>query len=129
MFTKPNWYKDDYDNGWQRVKAAFKNDWEQTKHDMGSKTARDLKQDVDDTAKQAVGSPGAFENREQAFRFGYAAQDHYRSQHPKWSNDLDAALRKDYGSDYDRDRDDIRRAYEYKYTGGTGDTKREESRM
>ena len=129
MWTKPNWYKDDYDNGWQRVKAAFKNDWEQTKHDFGSKTARDLKQDVDDTAKQAVGAPGAFENHEQAFRFGYAAQDHYRTQHPKWNNDLDAALRKDYGNDYDRDRDYIRRAYEYRYSSGSNDKARDESRM
>lgn len=119
MWKKPEWYTDEHDNGWNRVKAAFGNDWEQTKHDFGSDSARDLKQDVDDTAKQAVGSRDAFENHEQAFRFGYAAQRQYKTQYPTWNNDLDTRLRKDYGSDYDRDRDYIRRAYEYRYAGGT----------
>lgn len=113
--NKPGWYTDDMDSGWQRVKAAFGNDWEQTKRDFGSKNARELNQDVDDTVKQAVGSSDGIENHEQAFRFGYAAQRHYSKQYPKWNNDLDTQLRKDYGADYDRDRDYIRHAYEYRF--------------
>ena len=118
MKNKPGWYTDEHDSAWNRVKAAFKNDWEQTKHDFGSDTARDLKQDVDDTVKQAVGSENAFENREQAFRFGHAAQRHYRSQYPTWNNELESRLRQDYGNEFDRDRPYIRHAYEYRYASG-----------
>lgn len=126
--NRPDWYTDEHDNGWQRVKAAFANDWEQTKRDFGSRTARELGQDVDDTAKQALGTSDAFENHEQAFRFGYAAQRHYRSQYPTWNNDLEGRLRKDYGSDFDRDRPLIRHAYDYRYAGTGGAEQRDESR-
>lgn len=127
--NRPDWYTDENDSAWDRVKAAFGNDWEQTKNDFGSKTARDLKQDVDNTVKQAAGAPGAFENHEQAFRFGYAAQGHYKTRYPAWNNDLETSLRKDYGTDYDRDRPYIRRAYEYRYASGSGDSSmREEAR-
>jgi hypothetical protein len=115
MQNRPTWYTDETDNGWNRVKAAFRNDWEQTKHDFGSKTAPDLKQDVDNTVKQATGSEDPFVKHEQAFRFGYGAQQHYRAQYPTWNNDLDTKLRQDYGTEYDRDRDYIRKAYEYRY--------------
>lgn len=113
--SHPNWYKNEYDSGWERTKAAFRNDWEQTKHDFGSHTAPNLGQDVDDTAKQIAGSEDPFARREAAFRFGYAAQRQFKSQYPTWNDDLDARLRQDYGSDYDRDRNDIRYAYEYRY--------------
>lgn len=130
MMNKPNWYTDEHDSGWNRVKAAFANDWEQTKRDFGSKNARELGQDVDDTLKQAAGASDGFENHEQAFRFGHAAQRQYKTQHPKWDNDLETKLRTDYGNDFDRDRDHIRHAYEYRYptTGGGTDT-RDENRI
>lgn len=115
MHNRPGWYTDETESGWSRVSAAFRNDWEQTKHDFGSKSAPDLKQDVDDTVKQMSGAEDPFTRHEQAFRFGYGAQQHYRSQYPSWNNDLDRQLRSDYGSDYDRDRDYIRHAYEYRY--------------
>jgi hypothetical protein len=129
--NRPSWYTDEHDSGWNRVKAAFANDWEQTKNDFGSKTARDLGQDVDDTVKQAAGTSDAFENHEQAFRFGYAAQRQYKSKYPTWNNDLDTQLRKDYGTDYDRDRAYIQHAYEYRYgsTAGSGSERRDEKRM
>jgi hypothetical protein len=113
--NKPNWYTDEHDAGWNRVKAAFANDWEQTKHDFGSKNARDLDQDVNDTVKQAAGTEDTFARHEPAFRFGYAAQRNFGSKFKTWNNDLENTLRKDYGSDFDRDRDNIRRAYEYRY--------------
>jgi hypothetical protein len=128
MRNRPTWYTNDVDSSWDRVKAAFANDWEQTKHDFGSKTSRDLNQDVDDTAKQAMGSSDAFENHEQAFRFGYAAQRHYRSDYPTWNSDLESRLRQDYGTDFDRDRNDIRRAYEYRWGSASGVSQRDEMR-
>ncbi|HEX7707525.1 MAG TPA: hypothetical protein VF701_13805 [Thermoanaerobaculia bacterium] len=113
MTNRPDWYTNEHDSAWERTKAAFKNDWEQTKNDFGSKKARDLDQDVDDTLKQAAGADDAFENHEQAFRFGHAAGTQYRNDHPKWDNDLDARLRRDYSGDYENDRPYIQKAYEF----------------
>jgi hypothetical protein len=115
--NRPTWLNEEHDNAWNRTKAAFANDWEQTKRDFGSKNARELNQDVDDTVKQAAGTSDAFENHEQAFRFGYAAQRQYKTQFPKWNNDLETKLRTDYGTDFDRDRAYIRHAYEYRGAG------------
>lgn len=133
--NRPSWYTDEHDNGWQRVKTAFSRDWEQTKHDFGSDKARDLNQDAGDTVKQATtgvtdsGTDG-FENHEPAFRFGYAAQRQYKTSDPTWNNDLEKKLRGDYGSEFDRDRNFIRHAYEYRYGGGTSgsEQKRDEIR-
>ena len=111
--NRPDWYTDEDDSAWNRIKNAFKNDWEQTKSDFGSDSARDLKQDVDDTIKQAAGSDNAFENREQAFRFGYGARRNFASTHSAWDSNLENKLREDYKGDFNHDRDDIRRAYEY----------------
>jgi len=130
MRNRPTWYTDEHDSTWDRMKDAFRRDWEQTKHDFGSNTARDLDQDVDDTVKQAVGaergSDRSFEDHEPAFRFGHAARRHYGSKHSTWNNDLESSLRSDYGDDWDRDRDDVRRAYEYRWdsTGRTTETDR-----
>jgi len=127
--NRPGWFTDDMDSGWQRVKAAFGNDWEQTKRDFGSNNARELNQDVDDTLKQAVSGSDGAENHEQAFRFGYAANRHYKAQYPTWNNDLETQLRKDYGNDYDRDRSFIRHAYEYRWpSSGSSTESRDESR-
>lgn len=114
MSKHPEWHSADYDNSWERVKAAFANDWEQTKADFGADDARDMNQDVDDTLKQMFGSDDAFENREQAFRFGHSARCHYGETHQEWNDELDAQLRSDYSGDYDADRSHIRYAYEYK---------------
>ena len=113
--NRADWHTTEHDSAWERTKAAFKNDWEQTKHDFGSDKARDLNQDVDDTVKQAAGSDDAFENNEQAFRFGHAAKMQYGTKHQKWNDDLDKNLRNDYPGDYDRDRNYIRHAYDYDY--------------
>ncbi|HUO85073.1 MAG TPA: hypothetical protein VM534_08165 [Thermoanaerobaculia bacterium] len=119
MANRASWHTDENDRTWDRIKAAFRNDWEQTKHDFGADTARDLDQDVDDTVKQMAGSKDAFENHEQAFRFGHSANRNFRSQHPSWNDDLDMRLRQDYTGDYDRDRQFIRYAYEYRYPTAT----------
>lgn len=108
-----DYYTKDELSTWDRIKAAFANDWEQTKSDFGSKKARDMDQDVDDTVGQMMGSDSAFENREQAFRFGYTARGRYGKAHAKWSDDLDTRLRDEYDGNYEADRAYIRHAYEY----------------
>ena len=80
MAAKSDYDTDDELSTWDRVKKAFANDWEQTRADFGADDARDMDQDVDDTVKQMAGSKDAFENREQAFRFGYTAQGRYHSE-------------------------------------------------
>jgi hypothetical protein len=102
-------------SAWERVKKAFANDWEQTKADFGADEARDMDQDVDDTVKQMAGADDAFENREQAFRFGYAAQRRHHDKYPRWNDDLDRTLKEHYQGDYAADRRYIRHAYEYRY--------------
>lgn len=116
MNNRADWVTDDDNNTWERIKAAFANDWEQTKADFGADGARDMNQDVDDTIKQAAGADDAFENREQAFRFGHAARRRYHSDYPEWNDDLDGTLRHDYAGDYDADQPYIRHAYEYSYS-------------
>ena len=75
--------------------------------------------DVNDTVKQAAGAEDPFDRHESAFRFGYGAQRHYKTQYPTWNSDLDNRLSQDYGDNYKSDRDYIRHAYEYKYATGT----------
>ena len=113
MSSKTNFYTDEDLSTWDRIKKALANDWEQTKADFGADGARDMDQDVDDTVKQMAGSDDAFENHEQAFRFGYAAQRRYRSDYPEWNDELEQQLRTDYDGDYDMDRRYIRHAYRY----------------
>ena len=125
---RPNWYTDENEKSWDRVKVAFRNDWEQTKHDFGSKSAPDLKQDVDDTVKQAIGKEDPFDRHEDAFRFGYGANRHFRTQYPTWNEDLESRLRGDYGDEFDRDRAYIRRAYEYRWPSGTMEVEEREER-
>jgi hypothetical protein len=115
MATTTRYYTDQELSAWDRVKKAFANDWEQTKADFGSDEARDMDQDVDDTVKQMAGADDAFENREQAFRFGYTAQQRYVADHPTWNDDLDMRLRSEYDGDYDADRAYIRHAYGYRH--------------
>lgn len=114
MATTAPYYTKEELSAWERVKKAFANDWEQTKSDFGSKDARDMDQDVDDTVKQMAGSDDAFENREQAFRFGYTARKRYGSKFPAWNDQLDKQLSSEYDGKYDADREYIRRAYGYR---------------
>src|SRR5262245_40902047 len=109
-----NTYTTDEVGAWERIKKAFANDWEQTKADFGSDEARDMDQDVDDTVKQMVGADDAFENHEQAFRFGYTVRNRYESDYPEWNDDLDSRLRSEYEGDYNSDRAYIRHAYRYR---------------
>lgn len=121
----PSWWNKDNDSAWERVKAAFKRDWDQTKHDFGGDEP-DTNQDVDDTVKQAVGKQPipprrqpTFEDVEHAYRFGYGARSHYQKEYPSWDEKLEARLRSDWESsendwDWDTSRGAIRRGWDYK---------------
>jgi len=121
----PSWWQKDYDSMWERVKAAFSRDWEQTKHDFGGK-APDLNQDVPDTVKQAAGKQAIppenvpnYEEAEPAYRFGYGAQQYYGEKYPEWNDQLEGQLQQDWkamgveGGDYSRYRTAIRRGWDY----------------
>lgn len=120
----PRWWNKDNDSAWERVKAAFKRDWDQTKHDFGGKQP-DMNQDVDDTVKQAAGKQPipprglpVYEEIEDANRFGYGARSHYGKMYSNWDNNLETQLRSDWQETYnDRDwmlyREEIRRGWDY----------------
>jgi hypothetical protein len=120
MATTATWHTTEHDSTWERVKAAFRRDWEQTKNDFGSDRARDLDQDVDDTFKQMFGKQSGynyrdldFKEEEPAFRYGHAARRHFGSTHKSWNPTLRENLRKDYTGDWKRDEPLIRYAYSY----------------
>lgn len=118
------WWSKDHDSAWDHVKAAFRRDWEQTKHDLGGKKP-DLNQDVPDTVKQAAGkqiipppSVPNFDEHEPAFRFGYGARRHYGKEYPKWDSKLERTLQNDWspssdGTSWTRYSQAVRRGYEY----------------
>jgi hypothetical protein len=120
----PKWWTTEHDSGWERVKAAFRRDWDQTKHDFGGKQP-DTDQDVDDTVKQAAGKQPipprgvpTFEENEAAYKFGYGARRYYSSRYPSWNNELETRLREDWRSTSDSDdwelyEPSIRRGWEY----------------
>jgi hypothetical protein len=130
MNTKrnPKWWNQEHESGWERVKTAFKRDWDQTKHDFGGKEP-DTDQDVDDTVKQATGKQPVpprgqptYEDTEDAYRFGYGARTHYGKQYKNWDMQLESQLERDWADTYkDRDwkknRDRIRRAWDYQEGG------------
>ncbi|HKY90977.1 MAG TPA: hypothetical protein VJM11_08055 [Nevskiaceae bacterium] len=116
----PSWWTTEHESRWDKVKAAFRRDWEQTKHDLGSDKAPDLQQSAADTIKQAAGrsQPQAgtqamrgYDELEPAFRYGYGAKTQYQGS--SWNDDLETRLRADYQGDYLRDREYIRRGYDY----------------
>jgi hypothetical protein len=123
MNTNPKWWNREHETRWERVKSAFRRDWDQTKHDLGG-DAPDLNQNVDDTLKQAAGKqpiprPGepTYEDIEPAYRFGYGARRQF-AQHSMWNEELESSLKREWGTTYpDRDwmryRDFVRRGWAY----------------
>src|SRR5215471_18313783 len=102
----PKWWTIENDSAWDRVKAAFKRDWDQTKHDFGGKEP-DTDQDVDDTVKQAAGKQPipprgqpTYEEIEDAYRFGCGARSHYGRDYRDWDDRLESRLRSDWQGTY-----------------------------
>ena len=125
-YKNPAWWTTDNDNAWDKVKAAFKRDWDQTKHDLGGKQP-ETNQNVKDTVKQASGTQPipprgepVYEKIEPAYRFGYGARSHYGKTHASWSPALEGELRRDWTasggqeSDWATESQFIRKGWEYK---------------
>ena len=139
-FVNPKWWNDTYESGWDKVKEAFRRDWEQTKNDLSFGNAgKDLNQDVPDTVKQATGKEAippanlpnpdvnmkgkkvvtGYTTYEPAYRFGYGARQHYGKEFTTWNNDVESRLQTEWTGIYkDRpwteSRDYIRRGFEYR---------------
>lgn len=126
--NRPKWYTDEDDSAWSRIKAAFRRDWEQTKHDFGGNVP-DMDQDVDDTVEQAAGSqpipPGHAKTIESnssdtyndadepAYRYGYAASRHFGDR--EWDPETETMLRSDWGdeSNWTARSNAVRRGWRY----------------
>jgi hypothetical protein len=105
-YKNPSWWTNENDTAWDRVKEAFKRDWDQTKHDFGGKQP-DTAQNVNDTVKQASGNQPipprgtpVYEKIEPAYRFGYGARSYYQQKHPQWDATLEAELQRDWMASY-----------------------------
>ena len=124
----PKWWSKEHESAWERVKMAFKRDWDQTKHDFGGKKP-DTDQDVGDTIKQAAGDQPipprgqpTYEETEDAYRFGFGARGQYASKYRSWDQQLETQLERDWRETYDdrdwnRYRDGVRRGWEYQEGG------------
>ena len=120
----PKWWNSEHESRWERVKAAFKRDWDQTKHDLGARKP-DTDQDVDDTVKQAAGKQPipprgqpTYEQTEDAYRFGYGARGQYQKRYPTWDDRLETQLKRDWSDTYtDREwveyRTAVRQGWDY----------------
>lgn len=125
---RPAWYTPEDDSAWERVKAAFQRDWEQTKHDFGAKSP-DLDQQVGDTVSQAAGSKpippdnmptphpedSAYRDADEpAYKYGYAAYRHFGNQFD-WSDDVEMRLQNDWDDerDWELNRHAVRRGWDY----------------
>jgi hypothetical protein len=123
-WRNPRWWDQNHDSAWERIKAAFRRDWDQTKHDFGGDEP-DTDQDVDDTVAQAAGKQpipprgtATYEENENAYRFGYGARRHYGKRYNTWNNQVEEELRRDWdtmdtGVDWPRYRSAVREGWEY----------------
>jgi hypothetical protein len=125
-YKNPTWWTTDNDNAWDKVKAAFKRDWDQTKHDLGGKQP-ETHQNAKDTVKQASGTQpipprgeSVYEKMEPAYRFGYGARSHYGKTHPSWNPALEGELKRDWTAsggqenDWATESQFIRKGWDYK---------------
>jgi hypothetical protein len=118
----PKWWNDTHESAWNRIKAAFKRDWDQTKHDVGGRQP-DTDQNVDDTVKQAAGKQPipprgqpTYQEAEDAYRFGFGARSQYGQRYRQWDDRLENQLKEDWSTTYDdrewkRFRDVVRRGW------------------
>ena len=102
MRKNPKWWNNQHESAWERVKAAFKRDWDQTKHDLGGRQPN-TDQQVEDTVRQAAGKEEIpprgmpnYEEIEDACRFGYGARSQYGNRFSRWDNSLEAQLERDW---------------------------------
>ena len=113
-YKNANWWNEDNDSAWDRAKAAFKRDWDQTRHDLGGH-APDTDQKIGNTARQAAGKESipprgvpTYEEVEPAYRYGFGARSKYGAKYPEWDEIAPAGK-----LTWMQDRAAIRRGWEY----------------
>jgi hypothetical protein len=134
MQNQPKWWSEKHSNAWDRVKAALKRDWEQTKADLTSDRGRELNQDVGDTVKQAAGkqnipppnvpNPPDVESGkdsdwsrvESSYRYGVGARQQYEAE-PEWNARVESKLREEWndlksGRTWDEVKGAVRRGWD-----------------
>lgn len=118
---RANWWAPEHTSAWDRVKTAFRRDWEQTKARVGASTPPPGGQDAGDTMAQITGRQEVlpvtnFEADEPAFRYGYGAAQHYRDR--EWGPGIESELRSNYGGIWDDStRDHVRAGWLYARPG------------
>jgi hypothetical protein len=139
MPNDPKWWNEQHSSTWERVKAAMKRDWKQTKADL-TKGGTELDQDVDDTVKQAMGkqaippanqpNPPSASTRaskpskddedwtrvEHDYRYGVGAREQYRDE-PDWNDRVESKLKEEWsdlrsGRTWDEARTYVRRGWD-----------------
>ncbi len=111
MANNPKWWNQEHDGVWDRVKAALKRDWEQTKADV-SKHGTELDQNVGDTVKQAAGTqpiPPAntpnpkdvddadWKRIEPDYRYGAGAAQQHGKGISSWDDRIESKLKEEWG--------------------------------
>ena len=124
QYKNPTWWTTEDDSAWDRTKAAFQRDWDQTKHDLGGDEPN-TNQKIGDTIKQAAGKESipprgtiTFDQAEHAYRFGYRAHSHYGQKYQEWDEDLEQILRREWSNTYpnrkwDEDAEYIQYGWDY----------------
>lgn len=125
-YKNPQWWNDEHESAWDRVKQAMQRDWDQTKHDFGGDEP-DTDQDVNNTVKQAAGKEPipprrvpTYEDVEPAYRLGYGARRQYGTKYPTWNNEVESHLKREWDDiapsrrgTWEQDRAVIRRGWDY----------------
>jgi len=127
--NNPSWWNEQHDSVWDRIKGAFKRDWEQTKADLSSK-GHDLDQGVGDTVKQAMGKEpiprGNTPNPpnhddwdvvEPDYRYGVGARAHHGTAEPAWDARTESKLSEEWkdlksGRTWDEVKSRVRRGWD-----------------
>lgn len=138
MRNQPKWWNKEHDSAWERVKAALKADWEQTKYDLTRhRKGQDLDQDAGDTIKQAAGKQAApvvsstsrdarpdevgkgddWSYVEEHHAYGVGARRHYGRDHADWDDRLESKLREEWndlrsGRTWDEVKSSVRRGWD-----------------
>jgi hypothetical protein len=126
QYKNPNWWTEEHDSAWERTKAAFKRDWDQTKHDLGGHEP-DINQKTSNTTRQASGKEAipprgvpTYEEVEPAYRYGYGARSEYGDEYPEWDDELEDRLKGEWEmiapsrrQTWMQDRAIIRRGWDY----------------
>jgi hypothetical protein len=127
QFKNPNWWNEENNSAWERTKAAFKRDWDQTKHDVGGH-APDTDQKIGNTTRQASGKKvipprgvPTYDEAEPAYRYGFGARSKYGAEYPEWDAGLETQLKSEWEviaparrQTWMQDRAIIRRGWDYK---------------